>query len=255
MPLWRTDAACPSSEASQAMTMGISVMLPISSGATCGGDSLNGIAPYAWRSAGVVGKAISWGPHTWQAIVSDETQLARARAAVLETKRIRPIGIEGDYYPLTNATASLSVNVAYQFHRRDQSDGFVYAFHRSAAPAVFSLQLQGVDPTTSYHVHFSRNYSVERTVAMSGAEMRSAVTLSFGSSHGRNTTAPIGSFSPARLQNNTRLWGNLAGPTFHASTFGDCVNGCAKLGARATVLFCAMFVRNGRFAKIGSGQM
>ena len=87
-PLWRSDAGCPSAEASQATSMGVSLILPISSGATCGG-STGAIDPYEWRSAGVVGKAISWGPATWEAIVADATLLAQARAAVAETKRIR----------------------------------------------------------------------------------------------------------------------------------------------------------------------
>ena len=143
----------------------------------------------------------------------------------------RPIGIEGDYYPLTTITANDTVNVAYQFHRRNESDGFVFVFHRSRAPTEMSAQLHGVEPGVTYQLSFSRNYSVERTMTMLGSEMRTAVRLSFKPP--QDSELPrIGSFSPPRLQNNTRLWGHsLAGPTFHAATFADCVNGCAKLGA------------------------
>jgi hypothetical protein len=174
----------------QAMSMGVSIVLPVSSGATCGHDTISAIQPYEWRSAGVVGKAISWGPVTWRAIMSDGEQLALARAAVAETKRIRPIGIAGDYYPLTEITASPSVNVAYQFHHRNE--GFVYAFHRAGAPTELSLRLQGVDPALNYQLRFSRNYSLERTLTMSGAQMRNAVPLSFQASvmrDGINVTA------------------------------------------------------------------
>lgn len=229
VPLWRSDAACPSAEASQATSMGVSLVLPISSGATCGG-STGAIAPYEWRSAGVVGKAISWGPATWEAIIGDPSLLAQARAAVAETKRIRLIGIEGDYYPLSNITADDRVNVAYQFHRRNESDGFVYVFHRSRAATKFSIKLHGVNPIATYQLDFSRNYSVQRTVTMLGSQMRAAVELSFNQP--QDSQMPqIGSFKPPRLHNNTRLWGSLAGPTYNATTFGDCVNGCAKLGA------------------------
>ena len=56
---------------------------------------------------------------------------APADQAVAETKRIRQIGITGDFYPLTPVTASDNVTAAYQFHRDHQGDGFAYIFRQS----------------------------------------------------------------------------------------------------------------------------
>jgi alpha-galactosidase len=49
VPLWRTDAGCPSSESAQVMSMGISSFLPVSSGATCGAagnGAIDALQPY-----------------------------------------------------------------------------------------------------------------------------------------------------------------------------------------------------------------
>jgi hypothetical protein len=101
---------------------------------------------YAWRSAGVVGKAISWGPPGWEEIASNPAKLALAQAAVAETKRIRSRGIEGDFYPLSSISLDMNVSAMYQFHRRNQNDGFAMVFRRPSAPSIVLLKLEGVDP-------------------------------------------------------------------------------------------------------------
>lgn len=179
VPLWRSDSGSIwGCESLQLMSMGIADFVPVSAGATCGHGAVGALQPYAWRSSGAAGKDISWGPSTWEQIANNTDLIAVARAAVSETRRIRDRAIEGDYYPLSEVSLAMNVSAIYQFHRRDQSDGFAMVFRRPNATTELTLRLQGLDAQRYYSVSFYRNYSLDRRETLSGAAMFAGLVLS-----------------------------------------------------------------------------
>ena len=164
-PLWRSDyggAPTPSGAASlQVMSMGLTQLAPVSSGAVWGID------PYNWRSAGVVGKTISWGLTGgacggWQSIMRNATAIAQLKLAVAETKSLREFAIDGDYFPLTPTTIALTDWAAYQFHKPQEcpkpgvcmgNNGFAMFFRRHEAEQTsMSAGLLGLSPSAHYDV-------------------------------------------------------------------------------------------------------
>lgn len=149
------------------MSMGLSQFAPISSGAVFSTD------PYLWRSAGVVGKTISWGSAGWQSIVSSQSQIALLNEAVVETQSLRHVAIYGDYYPLTDVSSlSETTWAAYQFDLAGQEGFGVYFRNSNATDPSMVSQLQGLSSTKRYSVTTFTNYSVDGPPSvLSGTEL------------------------------------------------------------------------------------
>lgn len=70
-----------------------------------------------------------------------------------ECRKIAPIMLFGDYYPLTPYSVSASDWIAWQFDRPDTGEGCVQAFrHSSSTLSSMVLSLQGLSPTNYYSV-------------------------------------------------------------------------------------------------------
>jgi alpha-galactosidase len=156
VPLWRSDDVGTDTD-HQVHSMGISGFVPISAGAVLDWH------PYAWRSAGIVGKTISWGLEGWQALLSQPTDMELLRQAVAETQRLRPAAIYGDCYSLTPIRSDESIWAAYQYHCSGPTatgtaactanSGFALAFRRlQALDDSLALGLHGIIAGATYNV-------------------------------------------------------------------------------------------------------
>ena len=176
VPLWRSDAAGDDAD-HQGMSMGLTSFAPVSGGAVFGWGA------YAWRSAGVVGKAISWGLAGWQALAASADDMALLRAGVAETVRLRDAALRGDFYALTPITNAAGVWAAYQFHcdaalvaecrAGGPTRGFVMAFRRAGAPApALAAGLRRIPAGGSFRVTWRVDgYNVSDAREMPGAEL------------------------------------------------------------------------------------
>lgn len=145
-------------EGNQGHTYGLSFWLPFQGTATFGAD------PYTARSFylpsfGVRGKLWKGKPENLEAM----------RRAYAECRRIAPMMLDGDYYPLTPYSRASSAWMAWQFNRPEQGDGVVQAFRRaSCAEAAQTFRLRGLDPTATYTLV---NFDVEAITEATGREL------------------------------------------------------------------------------------
>ena len=73
------------------------------------------------------------------------------RKAYTGCRRIAPLMLEGDYYPLTPYTFALDRWIAWQFNRPKQGDGVVQAFRRGQSNyEAARFKLRGLDPGAEY---------------------------------------------------------------------------------------------------------
>ena len=192
-PLWRSDyagAPTPSGAASlQVMSMGLTQLAPVSSGAVWGID------PYNWRSAGVVGKTISWGLTGgacggWQSIMRNATAIAQLKLAVAETKSLRQFAIDGDYFPLTPTTIALTDWAAYQFHKPRAcpkpgvcmgNNGFAMFFRRHEAEQTsMPAGLLGLSPSAHYDVVTHHGFAPDSAPTTYSGEELSKLAVELG---------------------------------------------------------------------------
>ena len=148
---------CSCSSRADASPYSLSWFSPISAGAVWS------IEPYRWRSAGILGKTISWGlsggagaPVGWTQITKNATSKAQLRLAIAETQSLRPIALADDsqYHVLTNITALRTDWAAYMFDSAaDRAAGFAFFFRRPhAAQASMVAGLRGLTGGASYSV-------------------------------------------------------------------------------------------------------
>ena len=181
-PLWRSDNSGQGQPAYlQSTTAGITQFAPVSSGAVFGTD------PYLWRSAGVVGKTISWGEAYWREVLSNGQNITRLKQAVAETQAIRAVALSGDFYPLTATFGSDADWAAYQIDvPGGQGEGFAFYFRNQGCAAEPSMpaQLQALEPGASYVVTRYSGYVPDGpTVTMTAAELAATpVTLPLAAS-------------------------------------------------------------------------
>jgi alpha-galactosidase len=169
-PLWRSDhTGAPLDH--QAESMGLSNFAPVSSGAVLATD------PHSWRSAGVVGKTISWGLAGWQKVLASAESKAELDAAVRETQSIRDVALNGDYFPIVGGALNGSGWGAYQF--ANSTVGFAYFFRNNAGEDTIIAALQAIDVGCKrYTVDYFYGYALNRTATVAGATLRALqVTL------------------------------------------------------------------------------
>ena len=125
-------------------------------------------------------------PSDWNAgiVKNDFTpeQIAWFREMFSVGRRMMPF-YEGDFYPLTDNRATVSLDgawrsknldevrwCAWQMHRADQEAGFAIFFRRLNTPDhVFTASLGGIDESASYEVETWRG----ETVRMDGKALKS----------------------------------------------------------------------------------
>jgi alpha-galactosidase len=89
--------------------------------------------------------------------------------AYAECKKIAPIMVNGDYYPLTPYSLTNNVWMAWQFDWPDTGQGCVQAFRRSkCAEPVKSYRLNGLNPAACYEV---TNFDVKGSMRIFGSEL------------------------------------------------------------------------------------
>ena len=89
--------------------------------------------------------------------------------AYAECKKVAPIMLYGDYYPLTPYSLTNSVWMAWQFDRPEQGDGVVQAFRRgNCDEPTRTFQLNGLDPSAHYKI---TNFDVKGSFKLSGREL------------------------------------------------------------------------------------
>jgi alpha-galactosidase len=142
VPLLRSDFQWPTMakviEGNQGQTYGLSSWLPFQ------GTGCYIYSPYALRSFYMA----SFG----MAGLTPENTDAQRRAYA-ENKRVAPMMLEGDYYPLTPYSLADDQWIAWQFNRPEKGDGVVQAFRRRDCPADEErYRLQGLDPHARYRL-------------------------------------------------------------------------------------------------------
>ena len=145
----------------QCHTYGLQLFLP------CSGTGNNNPRKYNFRSS--MGGAVVM---AWE--LNDSFNLNQAREAIAEFKALRPY-FYGDYYPLTEYSASDEAWAAFQWDRPDQADGIVLAFRRpQAAAASINVQLHDVNPGANYEVIFD-DYGI--TIQKGGRELAARLAI------------------------------------------------------------------------------
>ncbi len=169
IPLWRTDGTIdPVSRLdfnqaallNQVMTAGLSRYVPFNT------SGQMGATPYLFRSGFNAG--IAFGEDVRSADYPHEL----LKQAVAEGKRIRKYFF-GDFYPLTEVTASPEDWCVLQYHRAAEQDGMVLAFRRHSSPYEnYHAALKEIDPEAKYEVTFYAGYAPAKSLQMTGAEFQ-----------------------------------------------------------------------------------
>ncbi len=145
-------------EGNQGHTYGLSFWLPFQGTATFGAD-LYTVRSFYLPSFGVSGKL-------WKKRPENIGTMLRAYT---ECRRIAPIMLDGDYYPLTPYSLAHDQWIAWQFNRPEQCDGVVQAFRRPAcAEASQTYRLRGLDPGAVYELE---NFDADGSAKMRGSDL------------------------------------------------------------------------------------
>lgn len=97
-----------------------------------------------------------------------ENRTAQQRAYA-ECRKIAPMMLAGDYYPLTPYSLKPDQWIGWQFNRREEGDGVVQAFRRaSCADQSKTVMLRGLDPAAQYEI---TNFDAEGTARSSGEDL------------------------------------------------------------------------------------
>jgi alpha-galactosidase len=158
IPLWRSDWQCrPDNNpiGGQAHGMGLSYWAPLHGTGTWGArpdaDADEKLRAYRCRSAMGPAFQFSLFPYEYTPI-RDDYPYEWHRRMIAEYRRLRPL-FEGDYYPLTDSSASPATWAAYQMHRPDLEAGFVMVFRREEAPyRVADFLLRGLEAEKVYEL-------------------------------------------------------------------------------------------------------
>jgi alpha-galactosidase len=146
-------------EGSQGHTYGLSAWLPFQGSATRIAD------PYVARST-YLPSFVGFGRWLWW---KNPENLELMGRAYTECRRIAPLMLEGDYYPLTPYSRAINQWIAWQFNRPEQGDGVVQAFRRKdCGEAAQSFRLRSLDPAAMYEV---TNFDVNGSTTMSGQDL------------------------------------------------------------------------------------
>lgn len=143
VPLWRSDyGSTIDSDAQQCQTYGLSSWLPFAGTGT--------------GSTNIYDKRSAYSP----CFDASNWPIGVSQRVYSECRKITPIMLNGDYYPLTSYSLADNVWMAWQFDQPETGEGFVQVFRRvnSGVPSM-TLQLKGLDPNKAYRVQdFDKGY-------------------------------------------------------------------------------------------------
>jgi len=169
IPLWRTDATIDplnrgdfnqAALQNQLMTAGLSRYVPFSV------SGQMGATPYLFRSGFNAG--ISFCEDCRHA----DYPLDLLKKAIAEGKRIRKYYF-GNFYPLSEITASSKEWCVMEYHRPDKQDGMIIAFRRHESPyASFVCDLKEINPDAEYEVIQSHSFDLASPIKMNGKELK-----------------------------------------------------------------------------------
>jgi len=169
LPLWRTDATIDplgrldfnqSAIQNQVMTAGLSRYVPFSTSGEMGST------PYLFRSGFNAG--IAFGEDVRPA----GYPRGQLNQAIAEGKRIRKYFF-GNFYPLTEVSASREAWSVIQYHRPEEQGGMILAFRRhESGYESYDAAMQEIDPAAKYELTYYYNYVPAKTVQMTGTEMQ-----------------------------------------------------------------------------------
>jgi alpha-galactosidase len=126
-------------DGNQCQTYGLSSWLPFQ------GQGSYYLDPYSFRSFYLASFIIPFG------LSPDNT--AAFKQAYAECKKVAPILLNGDYYPLTPYSLANNVWMAWQFDRPETGEGCAQIFRRTNSPdAAMTFKLQGLQPGKLYDV-------------------------------------------------------------------------------------------------------
>ncbi|MCL5945679.1 MAG: alpha-galactosidase [Planctomycetes bacterium] len=166
VPLLRSDFQWPGMpnvvNGNQCQTYGLSSWLPFQ------GTGVYYYDPYAYRSFYL--PCFGMGKLT-------PGNTAAQRKAYSECKKIGPLMLFGDYYPLTHYSLDDRHWMAWQFNRPQHGDGCIQAFRRGkCVRRKMIFRLHGLDPSLRYTV---TNFDIKGSEIMSGSHlMQRGLTVS-----------------------------------------------------------------------------
>jgi alpha-galactosidase len=159
LPLTRSDFLFPAMgnvvDGNQCHTYGLSSWLPFQGSGSCFTD------PYSFRSFYLPQFGMAYG------ITAANT--AAEQQAYGECKKVAPIMLNGDYYPLTPYSLTDDVWMAWQFDRPDTGQGLVEAFRRGKCiQSTATFRLNGLNSAADYEV---RNFDIQASMIISGRKL------------------------------------------------------------------------------------
>lgn len=159
--------------------------------------------------------------------------VAGQKQAYAECKKIAPLLLYGDYYPLTPYSLGNNVWMAWQFDRADTGEGCVQAFRRTnSSTASMTFQLQGLAPGVLYSIQdfdkgslgtFSGSQLMSTGLTVTLAPRQSAL-LYYTNLPGMTLTAsgnPTAGSAPLAVQFNASGVAVSRAPVNYSWDFGD----------------------------------
>ena len=223
VPLWRSDFASGGtmvglSDGNQCFTYELSSWLPFQ-GTSSGGYW----DPYSTRSAYVA--EFSMGGLT-------TANTAAQQQAYWECRKIEPIILNGDYYPIMPYSQSDAVWMAWQYDWPSAGEGCLQIFRRTnSTVASMTFQLQGLNPAQTYDVS---NFDTGDLGNYTGKELMSTgltvrllplqSAILFYKVAGINlsaTSSPMVGLGPLTVGFNVTGTAASGAPVAYAWTFGD----------------------------------
>ncbi len=207
-----------SAEGEQCQTYGLSSWLPFQ------GSAVNLYDPYSFRSSYLPSFGFDAGIAAYTA-----AQVQGYNECAL----VGPIMLNGDYYPLTGFSQSLSAWMAWQFDRPANMDGIVQVFRQTNnVVATSNIVFQGLSPTNVYDV---RNFDTGDLGWYAGSNlMTSGLTVTLparGSAifYYTNvqgvalsaTATPVAGFTPLTVNFTATGTSPYGAPVTYAWAFGD----------------------------------
>jgi alpha-galactosidase len=169
VPLWRTDATIgplngldfnQAALQNQLMTAGLSRFVPFNT------SGMMGATPYLFRSGFNAGISFC------EDCRPPDYPRAQLKQGIAEGKRIRKYYF-GEFYPLSEVTASGEDWCVLQYHRPEEEDGMIVAFRRHRSPYdSFICNLHEIASSAEYRVTTYPGYEPSWSITMEGAKLR-----------------------------------------------------------------------------------
>jgi len=122
--------------------------------------------------------ALSTGWHGYRALPlnDDEPEAKDARAAIAETKRLRPLITDSERINLLRPSSVWMSWVAFQHHRHSDSRGFIVALRGPGEPhTTVTLNPEHIDADATYQITKWEDYVAASPIKVFGSELKNLV--------------------------------------------------------------------------------